>query len=116
MSKPNIKIPIDLTNPGQFFACCGLLELADRLWPGAEGWFESDQFCINIVSGGSLQSIVKSLQQSTVSNTMTVAQRGRLDELTSMRRSSGKRRQDLKMRRRHWNRFAANSQSLSSVR
>ncbi len=24
------------TNPGQFFACCGLLELADRLWPGAE--------------------------------------------------------------------------------
>jgi len=86
MSKPNIKIPIDLTNPGQFFACCGLLELADRLWPGAEGWFESDQFCINIVSGGSLQSIVKSLQQSTVSNTMTVAQRGRLDELTSMKK------------------------------
>src|SRR5262249_25951334 len=23
-------------NPGQFFACCGLLELADRLWPEAE--------------------------------------------------------------------------------
>jgi len=43
--EPNIKIPVDLTNPGQFFACCGLLELADRLWPGAEGWFESiDQF------------------------------------------------------------------------
>lgn len=43
---PNITIPVDLTNPGQFFACCGLLELADRLWPGAEGWFESKQFCI----------------------------------------------------------------------
>jgi CRISPR-associated protein Csb3 len=44
---PNIRIPVDLTNPGQFFACCGLLELADRLWPGAEGWFEpGDQFVI----------------------------------------------------------------------
>jgi hypothetical protein len=34
-------VNVDPTNPGQFFACCGLLELADRLWPGAEGWFEN---------------------------------------------------------------------------
>ena len=34
-----IRVNVDPTNPGQFFACCGLLELADRLWPGAEGWF-----------------------------------------------------------------------------
>jgi CRISPR-associated protein Csx14 len=33
---PNITVDVDITNPGQFFACCGLLELADRLWPGAE--------------------------------------------------------------------------------
>ncbi len=45
--EPTIRIPVDLNNPGQFFACCGLLELADRLWPGAEGWFEkADQFTI----------------------------------------------------------------------
>ena len=44
--EPNIQIPVDLTNPGQFFACCGLLELADRLCPGAQGWFEKHQFCI----------------------------------------------------------------------
>lgn len=31
----SISIPVDLTNPGQFFACCGLFELADRLWPDA---------------------------------------------------------------------------------
>lgn len=43
---PNITIPVALTNPGQFFACCGLLELADRLWPGAEGWFERQKFCM----------------------------------------------------------------------
>jgi len=51
-STPNITIPVDLTNPGQFFACCGLLELADRLWPGVEsvpgvsGWFERQNFCM----------------------------------------------------------------------
>jgi len=44
--EPNIVIPVDLTNPGQFFACCGLLELADRLWPGAEAWFDRREFCI----------------------------------------------------------------------
>jgi len=42
--KPNITVNVDVTNPGQFFACCGLLELADRLWPGAEGWFEDNRF------------------------------------------------------------------------
>ncbi len=35
----SIQVVVDPTNPGQFFACCGLLELADRLWPGAEGSF-----------------------------------------------------------------------------
>ncbi len=44
--EPNITVNVDLTNPGQFFACCGLLELADRLWPGAEGWFAGSEFCI----------------------------------------------------------------------
>lgn len=48
MTKPEagITVKVDVTNPGQFFACCGLLELADRLWPGAEGWFEGSKFCI----------------------------------------------------------------------
>ncbi|MBX3364023.1 MAG: hypothetical protein KF866_04590 [Phycisphaeraceae bacterium] len=51
---PRITITVDVTNPGQFFACCGLLELADRLWPRAEvaGWFsapryERSRFCIS---------------------------------------------------------------------
>ncbi len=45
----NITVPVDLTNPGQVFACCGLLELADRLWPGAEGWFGRQAYCIHTV-------------------------------------------------------------------
>ena len=49
MSLPQstIKVAVDLSNPGQFFACCGLLELAHRLWPGAEGWFESGAFFVS---------------------------------------------------------------------
>jgi len=53
-TKPNISIPVDLTNPGQFFACCGLLELADRLWPGSEGWFDEEPSKFNVACGGTL--------------------------------------------------------------
>jgi CRISPR-associated protein Csx14 len=49
MNNP-IRVNVDVTNPGQFFACCGLLELADRLSPGAEGWFEDKTFCIKAES------------------------------------------------------------------
>ena len=41
---PSISVHVDPSNPGQFFACCGLLELADRLWPGAEGYFAPRAF------------------------------------------------------------------------
>jgi CRISPR-associated protein Csb3 len=44
--QPNIKIPIDLTNPGQFFACCGLLELASRIDRYAQGYFRNTEFLI----------------------------------------------------------------------
>jgi CRISPR-associated protein Csb3 len=48
---PSLSVNVDVTNPGQFFACCGLLELAHRLQPGAEGWFELESegptFAIN---------------------------------------------------------------------
>lgn len=37
--QPDIALAVDERNPGQFFGCCGLLEFACRLWPGAEGWF-----------------------------------------------------------------------------
>ncbi len=40
----SIRINVDPTNPGQFFACCGLLELADRFWGGAQGFFADRQF------------------------------------------------------------------------
>jgi len=51
-----IVVQVDPANPGQFFACCGLLELADRLWPGAEGWFDNQEFRIR--TGGSLGELI----------------------------------------------------------
>ena len=67
--EPNIQIPVDLTNPGQFFACCGLLELADRLWPGTEvvAWFEPKHFCISSVDPAcSTRELMKRLHSCEV--------------------------------------------------
>jgi hypothetical protein len=58
----SIRVNVDVTNPGQFFACCGLLELTDRLWPGAEGWFEQQEFCID--SQGDLASLICSVSHA----------------------------------------------------
>jgi len=56
---PSIRVNVDVTNPGQFFACCGLLALADRLWPGAEGWFERGEFCI--VCPGNQSALIEAI-------------------------------------------------------
>lgn len=42
--EPTVRLNADVANPGQFFACCGLLELADRVCGHAEGWFSNEQF------------------------------------------------------------------------
>lgn len=66
MSTPSIRIQVDPTNPGQFFACCGLLELADRLSPPGEGWFEGNSFYI--ATKLTLRDLLESAQQITASN------------------------------------------------
>lgn len=50
-----IRLDIDLTNPGHFFGCCGVFELAQRLWPRATAHFEGAQF---VVSDGELTELV----------------------------------------------------------
>jgi CRISPR-associated protein Csx14 len=57
--EPNIRVNVDPTNPGQFFACCGLLELADRLWNEPAGWFVGREFCI--AGNGTLADLVQAL-------------------------------------------------------
>jgi CRISPR-associated protein Csb3 len=46
-AKPNITVNVDVTNPGQFFACCGLLELAARIDPYTLARFDSGHFAIH---------------------------------------------------------------------
>lgn len=93
-SQPAIRVQAELTNPGQFFACCGLFELADRLWGGVQGWFSGQQFhsqpvrpCDNSTAGRLLQR----LRECRLGNAMSDEQIRRLDELGAM--GAKKRRQ-----------------------
>ncbi|HEX2100416.1 MAG TPA: hypothetical protein VHF69_07125 [Candidatus Synoicihabitans sp.] len=43
---PSLRVRVDVTNPGQFFACCGLFEFSSRLQPESVAWFEPGWFCI----------------------------------------------------------------------
>jgi len=94
--KPTIRINVDVTNPGQFFACCGLLELADRLWPGAEGWFEvaNHSFCLHFFTEHAIETphiLLQRLIKCNVTNTMTTAQVHRRDELTTLLQEARKK-------------------------
>ncbi|VTT97842.1 crispr-associated helicase cas3 : CRISPR-associated helicase Cas3, Anaes-subtype OS=Planctomyces limnophilus (strain ATCC 43296 / DSM 3776 / IFAM 1008 / 290) GN=Plim_3147 PE=4 SV=1: ResIII [Gemmataceae bacterium] len=80
---PTIAVKVDPTNPGQFFACCGLLELADRLWPGAEGWFTDGEF--KIKCEGTLDTLLDQLASCRLTNTMSAEQFARLDLLSEMK-------------------------------
>lgn len=82
-TQPNIRIPVDLTNPGQFFACCGLLELADRLWPGAEGWFGDDHSSFYISCDGSLEALLIELSRSKIQSSLSTFELKRLGTLLS---------------------------------
>jgi hypothetical protein len=57
----NIAVNVDVTNPGHFFACCGLLALADRQWPGTEGWFEPADGSYLLATKGTLESLVNAI-------------------------------------------------------
>lgn len=60
-----IRIDVDLANPGQFFGCCGVFELAHRLWPDATAHFEAAQF---VVSTGELTDLLERASQAPLVN------------------------------------------------
>jgi CRISPR-associated protein Csb3 len=80
MSEP-VRINADLTNPGQFFACCGLFELTHRLCPDATAWFDIERF--RIAFDGTLSQVLNALVGCQLTNTMTEAQRARFKEISS---------------------------------
>lgn len=81
-------VNVDLSNPGQAVACCGLLELSHRLWPGAEGWFGSSSFHVAAPLGereGGLASLVSELAQCSISG-LTGEQEQELKQLEQTKR------------------------------
>jgi len=67
--QPTMTVNVDVTNPGQFFASCGLLELADRLWPGAEGWFAVGDRDFLISGNGTLDALVEAIASAELTHT-----------------------------------------------
>ena len=67
--QPTITIDVDLRNPGQFFACCGLLELAHRIWwSGSLGWFDDSRFLLYVPDhseGSANQQLMAVLREMT---------------------------------------------------
>ncbi len=97
---PAIRVKLDPCNPGQFFACCGLLELAHRLWQGAEGWFELQQFCLQPAddkqrAAATPAGLIDQFARCRVTNTMSEAQLGRLAELSAMKAKERAKSEDL---------------------
>jgi len=82
-----ITIPVDLNNPGEFFACCGLLELAQRLTESGSrvlGWFENvdslrSHFSVSALKNGdplTLEEIIESLKKCGISTINPVSKEG----------------------------------------
>ncbi len=89
-----IRINVDPTNPGQFFACCGLLELADRLWPGAEvaGSFSAPRFQRSLFT----ISAQVALSTSTLVKLLINSERTAIEPYQPIRGSDGKPVKDAK--------------------
>ena len=81
--QPSISINVDVSNPGQFFSCCGLLELADRLWPAAEGWFEEEKQNFYIACERPLSDLLAQFSSAQLESSLTDEELTRLGSLLS---------------------------------
>lgn len=68
---PEVRIPLDPCNPGQFYACCGLIELFERAGANTLSWFHTDfrrprnsEFMIQSDADLNLQFVVNSLKRA----------------------------------------------------
>ena len=82
-------VTVDPGNPGQFFACCGLLELADRLGSGAEGWFRANgcEFVVDYRHAKS-QDVLTTLTTCVLKNAMSKEQVRTMESLREIRKSN----------------------------
>lgn len=102
MSSPeqSFGVNVDVANPGQFFACCGLLELAHRMpaWGDVEGHFNErgSFFEITVGNGGSttIESLVSQLSQCEIAG-LSIAERQERESLEAERRQLKKEGREL---------------------
>lgn len=90
-----IRLRVDPANPGEFFACCGLLELSYRLWRDVRGWFSApaDEFFIDVQTPGDVsvsQTLLATIAACPLGNTMSPEQRRRRAELSRSRETKEK--------------------------
>jgi CRISPR-associated protein Csx14 len=71
--EPSFSIKLDVTNPGQFFACCGLLELAHRVVDSTdvEAWFDRGSFCITASASNLFQQICDKVRSTDMTRVET---------------------------------------------
>lgn len=97
--EPTISVNVDIANPGQFFACCGLFELAQRVWPGAEGWFSEKDTVFNVHGSVgeqcTLQSLADKLAMVGIDGELSSGEREELQLLESRKRELRKARKEL---------------------
>ena len=89
-AEPTIRVRVDPTNPGQFFACCGLLELADRLWGGVEGWYAAGEpfFCLRlpVAEDRSLAKLIREVTEAGLVGELSPALQQEREALEKKRR------------------------------
>lgn len=60
-SRQKAQFNVDPTNPGQYFACCALLELATRLWDQVEARFSDDDRSFELVMPGARDELIEAI-------------------------------------------------------
>ncbi len=63
-----ISIPLDPLNPGHYFACCGLFELASRLDSKTLAWFahENNQWCFKLANTPPLAELLAQITAAPI--------------------------------------------------
>ncbi|HEY4245262.1 MAG TPA: type I-U CRISPR-associated helicase/endonuclease Cas3 [Lacunisphaera sp.] len=68
ISSADISLRLNPANPGHYFACCGLFELAAALAPDAHAWFAKDGSTFHIAATGiSLKELLNKITASKIS-------------------------------------------------
>jgi CRISPR-associated protein Csb3 len=92
MSTPTIRIQVDPTNPGQFLACCGLLELADRAYGEATGAFvqedRAEWFEISTTVPSNAGELLTHLSECPITSTLSPAELSRLKVMLNKSKDS----------------------------